>query len=147
MRLPMIAAPIVILLASTNAQAHVRIFPVESVAGATEHYSMRVPTEGKVATTGVDLEVPDDVTIVSVDGPTDMYTLKKNGARIVAITWKMSIPPGENQAFNFVATNSHADQLAWMAHQRLADGTSEDWVDVPGSKRPAPVVKLSATKP
>jgi uncharacterized protein YcnI len=148
MRNSAIAVSVLMLLATTAAQAHVRIFPAESVAGATENYTMYVPTEGKVNTTGVDLEVPDGVTIVSVDGPADGYSIKKSGARIVSVSWKMNIPPGQNQAFKFVATNpKSADHISWMAHQHLADGSSEGWVDVPGSKRPAPVIKLGAAKP
>jgi len=50
----------------TAAEAHVRIAPVESKAGATETYTARVPTEGKVATTFVRLDVPEGITIVSV---------------------------------------------------------------------------------
>jgi uncharacterized protein YcnI len=40
------------------AEAHVRITPAESKADTTETYSARVPTEGKVTTVSVQLDVP-----------------------------------------------------------------------------------------
>ncbi len=41
-----------LLLSATAAHAHGTVRPREAKAGATETYTMRVPTEGKVATTG-----------------------------------------------------------------------------------------------
>ena len=40
------------------AQGHVSVSPQQSKTGATEHYLVRVPTEGSVSTVSVDLEVP-----------------------------------------------------------------------------------------
>jgi uncharacterized protein YcnI len=37
-------------LATTTANAHVRVVPSESKTGATETYKVTVPTEGKVST-------------------------------------------------------------------------------------------------
>lgn len=34
-------------------------------------YTVRVPSEGKVATTVVELQIPEDVTVLSVEGPAD----------------------------------------------------------------------------
>ena len=53
-----------ILVSAGVAVAHVTVRPRESKAGATETYVMRVPMEGQVATTSVELEVPDGVVIV-----------------------------------------------------------------------------------
>ena len=52
----------VMFLAST-ASAHVTVWPQQSQAGGSERYTVRVPTEGQVATTSVELEAPDGVTI------------------------------------------------------------------------------------
>ena len=45
------AAFAVLLLAPAIAHAHVSITPRDSTHGATEKYTVRIPTEGKVATT------------------------------------------------------------------------------------------------
>jgi uncharacterized protein YcnI len=72
-------------LAST-AQAHVRVLPFESQPGAHQTYTVKAPTEGAVATTSVELEVPDGVTIVTIADPAET---KKVAGRTVSITWKV----------------------------------------------------------
>ena len=131
-----------LLILAPSAQAHVRVLPLESQTGARQTYTMKVPTEGKVTTTSVELEVPAGLSVISVADPAET---KKAGARVTLITWKVEIPPGQAQSFDFVAENPKADQdMAWKAHQNFADGTSRDWVDVPQTKSPASVTKLSA---
>ena len=142
-----LAAAIVALVAS-NAFAHVSVRPRESKPGSTETYTVRVPTEGKVATTSVVLDVPEGVTIDSVE-PGDGVTsdLKREGGRVVSITWTVTINPGENKEFVFVAKNpSDATEIPWKAHQRYADGTSSEWVGAAGTRQPAPVTKLTAAQ-
>lgn len=131
------------LLAASGAEAHVTIQPRESRIGVSETYTMRVPTEGTVATTSVELEVPAGVTIVSVDTPSANHTEKKVGDRVTAITWIVDIQPGQSQQITFIAKNpSVGSEIAWKVHQRYTDGTSSDWTDPPGSRRPGPVTKL-----
>lgn len=139
-------AGLVALVASVL-DAHVAVAPRESQAGAEQRYSVRVPTEGQVATTSLELEVPSDMTIVEVV-PGEGYTFetRREGARIVAITWKREIPPRQSAEFAFIARNPKAEQVAWKAHQRFADGTSADWTGVEGDRRPAAVTKLTAGK-
>src|SRR4051812_41688616 len=86
------------------AQGHVTIWPRQSTAGATEKYTVRVPTEGKVSTTSVELEAPEGVTIETLAVPAGWkYDLKRQGDKIVGITWHMEIKPGEFAEFAFVA--------------------------------------------
>lgn len=145
MRNRTIAATFALALVATAAQAHVTIRPRESNAGATETYTVRVPTEGKVATASVELEIPDDVTVVSVEGTPETREVKRRGNRVVTITWNVMIPPGDSREFTFVAKNpSTASEVAWRVHQRYADGTSADWTEPAGSRRPGPVTKLIA---
>ena len=134
-----------VVLAASVLDAHVTVAPRESRAGAEQRYTVRVPTEGQVATTSVELEVPPDMTIVEVV-PGDGYTFetRREGTRIVAITWKREIPPRQTAEFAFIARNPSVEQVMWKAHQRFADGTSADWVGVEGDRRPAAVTKLTA---
>ena len=134
-----------IFIAAT-AEAHVSVRPRESRAGATEKYTVRVPTEGTIATTSVQLEIPHGVTINSVepaDGAT--FEMTRDGGRVVSITWTVTIDPGQNREFVFVAkAPSDATEIVWKAHQRYADGSSSEWVGAPGTRRPAPVTMLTA---
>ena len=124
----------------STAHAHVRIQPAESRPGAKQTYTVRVPTEGKVATTALVLDVPDGVSAVSADGQAE---LTKMGEKTLSITWKAEIPPGQSQTFTFEATNpGSGQQIVWKAHQHYADGSSRDWTDAPSSKNPAPVTRL-----
>lgn len=132
-----------LLLSATGAQAHITIRPRESRVGTTETFTMRVPTEGKVATTSVELEVPDSVTIVTINGAAGSVEQKKSGERLTSITWKVDIQPAQSQELTFVArTPSSGSEIAWKVHQRYSDGTSIDWVEPAGGRRPGPVTKL-----
>ena len=143
MRIPAIVAFVV--FAATTVGAHVTVVPRESQAGAEQRYTVRVPTEGQVATTSVELEVPAGVVVKEVvAGEGYTFDLRRDGGRIVAITWKREIPPKQSAQFEFIAVNPTANEVAWKAHQRFADGTSADWVGVQGDRRPASVTKLMA---
>ena len=136
---------VAILAAASVAGAHVTVSPQESKAGAGERYTIRVPTEGKVATVSLELEVPPDMRVASVlVGGGFTYELRRAGERVEAITWTQTIGAGETAEFVFFAVNPKAAQVAWRAHQRFADGTSADWTGVEGDRRPAAVTKLVA---
>lgn len=131
------------LLAATAASAHVKVFPAESKPGATETYKVTVPTEGKVSTVRVELVVPEGVDLVSVADAADPHEVRKGEAGTSVITWRGEILPGWAREYFFTARNPQTgSQISWQAHQFFADGTTADWVDVPGSKRPASVTKL-----
>jgi uncharacterized protein YcnI len=138
---------IFLVVGSAVVDAHVTVWPQESRQGAGERYTVRVPTEGQVATTAVELEVPADVRITGVlVGGGYTYEARREGDRIVAITWKQEIKPAEYGEFVFFAVNPKAGQIAWKARQRFADGTSADWVGVEGDRRPASVTRLVAAR-
>jgi uncharacterized protein YcnI len=132
---------------ASSASAHVTVWPQESRAGAEERYTVRVPTEGRVTTTSVELEVPPDMRVTGVlVGGGFSYDLRRDGDRIVGITWKQDVKPGEIAEFVLFAVNPKAAQVAWKVHQRFVDGTSADWVGVEGDRRPASVTRLAAAR-
>jgi uncharacterized protein YcnI len=136
-----------VVLAGAVVHAHVTVIPRESAAGATERYTVRAPTEGQVTTTSVELDVPPGVTITEVvPGSGFTFDTRREGDRIVAITWKQAIPPGARGEFVFVARNPGSGQIAWKARQRFADGTSADWIGVEGDRRPASVTRITAAR-
>ena len=139
-------AALLLVLPSVVA-AHVGVRPRESKSGAEERYTVRVPTEGTVATTSVRLDVPPGVGVLEVmpvGGAT--FTTERDGDRIVAITWTKTIDPKEMAEFGFRARNPEAGaEISWKAHQHFADGTVTDWIGPAGTPRPAPVTTLTAS--
>ncbi|MBI4266723.1 MAG: DUF1775 domain-containing protein [Acidobacteria bacterium] len=135
-----------VVLAASAAFAHVTVRPQQSRAGTEERYTVRVPTEGRVTTTSVELEVPADMTVTEVvAGSGYTFETRREGNRVVAIIWKQDIPPRAVGEFVFVARNPAKDgPVAWKARQRFADGTSADWVGVEGDRRPAAVTTIVA---
>ncbi|MGH9202413.1 MAG: DUF1775 domain-containing protein, partial [Vicinamibacterales bacterium] len=115
---------LVVALASV-VSAHVTVWPRESAPGASERYTVRVPTEGKVATMSIDLEVPPNVTVTSVLAMSGVTTdIARDGARITAVTWKFEVPPGQFAEFVFMARNpKEPGEIAWKVHQHFADGS------------------------
>ena len=71
----------ILLLATPSvALAHVSVRPRESKPGAEERYTVRVPTEGTVATTHVELEIPLSVTVLE-GVPTRRRDVRNSEAR------------------------------------------------------------------
>lgn len=143
-----VIAGVFMVLGGAALAAHVTVAPRESTAGASQRYTVRVPTEGQTSTVALELEVPDGVAVTDVpaaDGVT--VDTRREGSRIVSITWKREIPPRQTADFAFVATNPSASgSVSWKAHQRFADGTSADWIGVAGDPRPASVTRIAAAR-
>jgi uncharacterized protein YcnI len=140
MRKLLVVLSICFALSLSGAYAHVRVSPTESQAGAEQIYTVRVPTEGKIATSAVVLEIPDGVSVISAqDG-----AVSTGQGKAMSITWTAQIPPGQSQLFTFEAINPvSGQQIVWKARQRYADGTSRDWVEEPSSKSPASITRLT----
>jgi uncharacterized protein YcnI len=139
------SATVAVIAVATPTFAHVTLWPQQSRAGATERYTVRVPTERPVSTTAVDLEIPAGVNVTGVLAPAGFtYDVKRDGSRIVSITWKQEIKAGEIGEFVFFARNPTGAAITWKAHQHYADGQTDDWIGPPGDRRPAPVVKLTS---
>lgn len=142
----LIALTLLTLSVPALAAAHIGVRPRESKLGAEEHYTVRVPTEGAVSTTSVRFVVPDGVTVIDVPKPAiGSVDVKRDGNRIVEITWTREIKPKESAEFMFHAKNpAQGESILWKAYQMFADGTSADWVNPPGTAggRPGPVTKL-----
>ena len=122
-------AAFAVISLSVALAAHVTIGPTESRLGISERYTVRVPTEGQVATTGVDLEVPEGVSVSYVLASSGWKSsVKRDGNRIVAISWTVDVPPAHFAELVFNARNpKEGTGIAWKVKQRFADGTSRDW--------------------
>jgi uncharacterized protein YcnI len=144
-RTKMIAAAA--LLIPAIAQAHVSITPRQSTLGATEKYVVRIPTEGKVATTAAELDVPEGVIVETLQAPAGWkHEIKRADDRIVGIVWQVDVKPGEFVEVAFVARNPRGgDKIIWTLRQKFADGTTQNWTTAPnGTTRPTAVTQLVA---
>ena len=134
------------ILAPAVVHAHVSITPRQSPTGATEKYVVRIPTEGKVATTAAELDVPEGVIVETLQAPAGWkYEVKRANDRIVSIVWQADVKPGEFIEVAFVARNPRSgERIVWKLRQRFADGTVTDWTTAPnGSTRPTAVTQLT----
>jgi uncharacterized protein YcnI len=133
-----------VLLVPTLAQAHVSITPRTSTAGATEKYTVRIPTEGKVATVAAEMDVPEGVIVETLQAPAGWkYEVKRADDRIVSIVWHADVKPGEFIEVGFVARNPRSGgRIVWGLRQRFADGTVTDWTKGPTGIRPTAVTEL-----
>jgi len=134
-----------VLLLSSTAEAHTTISPRQSIAGAMEKYTVRVPAEGQMMAKGAELEVPEGVTVANFATPAGWtYDVKRQDGRIVAIRWRMDIKPGEFAEFSFVARNPQSTgPLIWKLREFFADGTVTDFTNGPDGIYPGAIVKLS----
>ncbi len=132
------------------AEAHIRINPAESVAGAREMYRMRVPNEKQVNSSRIEGEFPADLKVYAFE-PKAGWTveLRKNDkGDIVGATWKGVLKPYEFLEFGMLAVNPNAaGDLTWKFVQYYDDGTKEEFTGGAGSRLPAPVVTLKAAPP
>jgi uncharacterized protein YcnI len=145
-KLLMVAA---ILIVPSMTLAHVSITPRASTHGATEKYTVRIPSEGKVATVAAEMEVPEGVIIEVLQSPAGWkHEVKRADDRIAAVTWHVNVPPGEFIDVAFVARNPRqGTRIVWILRQKFADGTVTDWtIDPKGQTRPTAVTQLSAPR-
>jgi uncharacterized protein YcnI len=141
---PFTAGLMSMALSLTVLDAHVVVTPRESIEGTEQTYTVRVPTEGTVSTTSLELEIPAGLHVMQVaTGEGFTFDVKKQNDRIVAITWTREIKPKEFALFTFTAHNPAPGAMQWKAHQTFADGSMRHWVGERGSKEPASVTTIA----
>src|SRR5689334_6110520 len=143
---------IVLLACAGLASAHIRIYPTESVVGAREKYTMRVPNEKQVGSSKVDGEFPAGLDVYDFEfKPGWKIDFKKDAnGKIVGATWTGKIQPYEFVEFGMLAINpKEGSNLTWKFIQYYDDGTKEEFTGPVGSRLPSPVVTLkpAATNP
>lgn len=142
-----VATILITLFTSLTAIAHVTISPKQSQPGATQKYTMRVPTERTVPTVRIELQVPPGVVISSFEENAGwkVEPQKDASGNIITAVWSGgSIPPREAAEFSFVCRNpANATKLVWKAIQTYQDGVRAEWTGEEGTRSPAPVTILA----
>lgn len=122
------------------ALAHVEISPDQVSAGATETFTVEVPTEKEVPTTEVRLELPDGFEAAGAEAPSGW----RGEVRDNALVWTGGeIPVASSEGFSFEATApEEAGRFALGAIQTYGDGSVVEWTGGADSEEPAPVVEV-----
>jgi uncharacterized protein YcnI len=130
--------------------AHIRIYPAESVLGAREKYTMRVPNEKQVATVRIEGEFPKDLQVYDFEfKPGWKVDIRKDSeGHIVGATWIGTIEPYEFVEFGMLGINpKQGDTLVWKFVQYYADGKKEEFTGPVGTFYPSPTVRLKPAPP
>ena len=139
-----------LLLSATAALAHIRIYPTESVFGAREKYTMRVPNEKKVGCIRIEGEFPAEVTIYDFEfKPGWKIDLKKDEkGKILGAVWTGTMAPYEFVEFGMLGINpKEGSNLVWKFVQYYDDGSKEEFTGPVGSRLPSPVTTLKPAEP
>lgn len=134
------------LMLAVSAFGHVRISPKESAAGATQRYTMVVPTERQSPTVRLEMQFPAAVTPISF-GTTPGWKVeeKKDAAgKTIGAVWSGgSIAFADSAEFVFDARNPlTGTKLEWKVIQIYEDGTHSEWTGPESSRTPAPVTAV-----
>ena len=137
---------LVLIFAASMGWAHVGVLPRESTAGATQKYTMRVPTEKTVPTIRIEAEFPAAAEVTSVEEKAGWkIELKKDASgKIVGAIWSGStIAPRAVGEFGFVARNpAEETTLVWKVVQIYEDESKSEWTGARGTRSPAPVTTI-----
>lgn len=124
------------------ALAHIEVSPGRVPAGATETFTVEVPTEKEVPTTEVRLELPEGFEATGAETPEGW----QGEVRGNALVWTGGeIPVANSEEFAFEATvPEEAGSFALDAIQTYGDGSVVEWTGAADSEEPAPVVEVAA---
>jgi uncharacterized protein YcnI len=136
-------------LVGPAAYAHVTVAPMRSDAGAVQDYELRCHNEDPAATTALDLDIPDGVTVLEVS-PVEggSFETVKTGDRISKIVWNVNVPNGKYVELKFKAKNPAAEQdIYWNIDQHLDGGKTVSWSNKAGAEKKGTITKITAAAP
>ena len=128
------------LAVSGAAWAHVEVSPSRVPAGATQAFTVEVPTEKEVPTIEVRLELPEGFEAVGAGAPAGWRAEVRGNA----LVWSGGeIPVANSERFAFEATvPREAGSFALQAIQTYEDGSVVEWAGAADSEEPAPAVEV-----
>jgi uncharacterized protein YcnI len=126
--------------------AHIEVVPSESIAGETQRYGIRVPTEKPVPTVRVEVQFPPGLRVLDFEAsPGWQVTFQTDAAgRPVDAVWEGgSIAPNQFAEFGLRAQNPDIDaELRWSVIQTYQDGTEVQWVGPPTANFPVASTRI-----
>jgi uncharacterized protein YcnI len=126
--------------------AHVEVVPAESIAGETQRYGLRVPTEKPIPTVRVEVQFPPGLRVLDFEaiGGWRLSSQTDGAGRPLGAVWEDgSIPAGQFAEFGLRAQNPDREaELRWTVIQTYADGTEVQWVGPPTADFPAAITHV-----
>lgn len=122
------------LVMAGPAVAHVDVLPREVPAEEPVEFTVRVPNERDVATTSVEIDFPEAVTVFSFADPPRGWTLEPklaNDGRIVGAEYRGELAVERFVDFSFLGTPFEVGTTMWPARQTYADGNVKPWTGQP----------------
>jgi uncharacterized protein YcnI len=131
------------LAGAAVASAHVEVLPTTATVNESTQFTVRVPTERDVPTTGVQVLFPAQITVYSFAEPPPgwrMTPLRRPDGRYRGVVYSGgTIPVGRYADFNMLGTPFSAGQALWPSRQTYADGQVKPWTgppEQPGQEAP-----------
>jgi uncharacterized protein YcnI len=130
------------LIITASAAAHAEMSPAVALTKHGQLFTLAVPTEKDVPTTGVELTLPDGFSIDSfVPSPGWKRTATKT-----KVSWSGgSVAKDEDAFFQFLASADSAKTYTFKVRQTYSDGSVVDWTGPESSDTPAPQVQLKSS--
>jgi uncharacterized protein YcnI len=129
------------LLTTSQAAAHVVVKPNEVGVGAFQTFTIGVPVEKDIPTTGLRVVIPQGLKHVSPNvKPGWTISIQREGegddARVTEVSWTGGIiPEGQRDDFLFSAqVPSEQTTIIWKAYQTYQDGTVISWDQDPNEQ-------------
>lgn len=140
------------LVTAQAASAHAEMTPPVALAGASQVYTLAVPTEKEgVTTTKIELTPPEGFSIDSfAPSPGWKRSVQQTGegeeAVIQKVTWEGgAVPTNEDAFFQFIGSAENADTYTFAVRQTYSDGSVVDWSGPESSDTPAPTVEAKSS--
>jgi uncharacterized protein YcnI len=151
LRYALIATASAALLLAPAAAAHVEVTPDSVPADSDAVLAFRVPTEKKIPTVKLEIQLPAGLADVTFQPkPPWKRTTTMAKKRVTTVTWSGGkIGPGEFDQFLISAhvPNKPGNVLVFPALQTYSDGSTVRWIGAESSDTPAPHLKLEAAAP
>jgi len=130
------------------ASAHVTVDPNQVPADSWQKFVIKVPNEKDIATTKVEVRVPDGAEVMSIE-PVNGWTFnaqKDQNGKMTALIWTAEdkgLLAGQFIEFPIMAkVAKDAKSLQWKAYQTYSDGSVVKWIGPEDSEHPASVTKI-----
>ena len=160
-RLIAAAAIALVACAATPAVAHVDVLPSEVAQGTAVEFTVRVPTERNLPTTGVRVDFPTQITVYSFAAPPPGWTMKLlrgPDQRFRSVVYSGgSIPVNGYAQFHMLGTPFESGTALWKVRQTYADGAVKPWTGPPekpgatvaetGPNDPGPAAAVTIAEP
>lgn len=132
---PLLPAVAAMLALAAPAAAHIEVLPAEAERDQAVEFTVRVPTERELPTTGVRIEIPDQVTVYSFAEPPPGWTMRLvrgDDGRFRSVVYRGgSIGLSRYADFRMLGTPFGSGTAVWKARQTYADGRVKPWIAAP----------------